>query len=166
MSILAKIVHGFKFRKYPPFTDGEIDVTVEKEAPARRLRGWVPVYKFKITLHGTAEKVGRVDLRIGYMDKLVYYGGHIGYSINEAFRGHGYAAKACKLVKQVAIDNHMDVIWITCNPDNLASRRTCDHIGCELVEVIDLPPTDDQYRLGQRQKCRYRWILFGGTTRT
>lgn len=165
MKTLAKTIRGFAFRKYPPFTDGEIDVTVEKEAPARRLRGRVPAYHFKITLHGRIEKVGRVDLRIGYTEVLVKYGGHIGYDIDEAFRGHGYAAKACKLVKQVAIDHHMDVLWITCNPENIASRRTCEHIGCEFVEVIDLPPTDEQYVRGDRQKCRYRWILFGGTTR-
>ncbi|HME54428.1 MAG TPA: GNAT family N-acetyltransferase [Candidatus Lokiarchaeia archaeon] len=154
----------FQFREYPAFTDGEIDVTVEKKVPGHRLRGLVPAYHFKITLHRQAEKIGRVDLRIGYMEKLVLYGGHIGYGIDEAFRGHGYAAKACNLIKQVAVDHHMDVLWITCNPDNVASRQTCENIGCEFIEIVDLPPDNDQYRRGERQKCRYRWIIYGGNT--
>ncbi len=143
------------------FTDGEIDVTVEKKVPGSRLRGLVPAYHFKISLHGQAEKIGRIDLRIGYADKLVLYGGHIGYGIDEESRGKGYAAKACKLVRQVAVDHHMDVLWITCNPENVASRRTCEKVGCDLVEIIDLPPDNDQYVRGERQKCRYRWILYG-----
>nr|MDO8110365.1 GNAT family N-acetyltransferase [Candidatus Sigynarchaeota archaeon] len=152
---------AFTFHEYHVFTDGEIDVAVEKLMRGSRLRQWVPSYHFKIMLHGKTEKIGRVDLRIGYMDKLVLYGGHIGYGIDEVFRGHGYAAKACRLIKQVAIDHHMDVIWITCNPENTASRRTCENIGCQFVEIIDLPKNNDQYRRGERKKCRYRWIIYG-----
>ncbi|MEX2683219.1 MAG: GNAT family N-acetyltransferase [Candidatus Sigynarchaeota archaeon] len=153
---------GFTFRKYPLLTDGEIDVVVEREARGNRLRGLVPAYHFKIMLHGKPEKIGRVDLRIGYRDRLVLYGGHVGYGIDETFRGHGYAAKACKLIEQVAIDHHMDVLWITCNPENVASRRTCEKIGCEFLEIIDLPRDNDMYKRGDRRKCRYRWIVFGG----
>jgi hypothetical protein len=28
--------------------------------------------------------------------------------------------------------------------------------GFELIEIVDLPPTTDMYRDGERQKCRYR----------
>ena len=41
--------------------------------------------------------MGRCALRIGYNDSL-YYVGHIGYSVYEKYRGHHYAAKACKLL--------------------------------------------------------------------
>jgi hypothetical protein len=49
--------------------------------------------------------------------------------------------------------------FITCNPDNWPSRKTCEWIGATLVEIVDLPPENDQYKEGERQKCRYRWIL-------
>jgi tagatose 1,6-diphosphate aldolase len=47
-------------------------------------------------------------------------------------------------------------IYITCNPDNRASRRTCERLGATLVEIIKLPPDNDMYQDGEREKCRYR----------
>ncbi|MEE8418514.1 MAG: hypothetical protein V3S02_00210, partial [Dehalococcoidales bacterium] len=70
-----------------------------------------------------------------------------------------YAARACNLIKQVALDHGLKTLWITCNPDNVPSRRTCEILGCELVEIEDLPEETDLYRDGDRQKCRYRWDL-------
>jgi tagatose 1,6-diphosphate aldolase len=54
----------------------------------------------------------------------------------------------------------MDVVWITCNPDNWASRRTCERLGCQLVDIVELPEHIDMYQDGERQKCRYRWIIY------
>jgi tagatose 1,6-diphosphate aldolase len=87
------------------------------------------------------------------------YAGHIGYGINERYRSNRYAAKACNLIKPVAIDHGFKTLWITCNPDNHPSRRTCEILGCELVEIVDLPVDTAMYRQGDRQKCRYRWDL-------
>ena len=152
----------FEFKKYPTFTDGEIDVAVEVEFPAKHNKGvdWPPTYYFKVMLHGNPERIGRVSLGIGYNDFLIRYNGQCGFAIMEAYRGHRYAAKACMLAKQVAIDHHMDVVWIACNPDNTASRRTCELIGCTLVEIVDTPPDSFLYDEGNRQSCRYRWILY------
>jgi predicted acetyltransferase len=47
-------------------------------------------------------------------------------------------------------------LWITCNPENVASRRTCELVGGELVDIVDLPVDSDMYKEGARQKCRYR----------
>ena len=73
---------------------------------------------------------------------------------------HHYAGKACKLLRQIAVTYGMDVLWITCNPDNWPSRKTCEWIGATLVEIVDLPPENYQYKKGERRKCRYRWILY------
>ncbi len=50
-------------------------------------------------------------------------------------------------------------VWITCDPNNYASRRTCERLGAELVEIIDLPEDNEMYLDGERQKCRYRLRL-------
>ena len=152
----------FEFKKYPVFTDGEIDVAVEVEYPAKRNKGinWPPTYYFKIMLHGGIERIGCVSLALGYDNFVVKYNGQCGFSIKKEFRGHRYAAKACVLIKQVAIDYHMDVIWIAYNPDNIASRLTCAIIGSTLVEVIDVPRDSFLYKEGNHQSCRYRWILY------
>jgi tagatose 1,6-diphosphate aldolase len=89
------------------------------------------------------------------------YGGNIGYGLEPAWRGRHYAGKACKLLKQVALDQGMGVLWITCNPDNWPSRRTCEWIGATLVEIVDLPPDNDQYLDRETRKCRCRSPEYG-----
>ena len=149
----------FPFKKYPILTDGEIDVAVEREFPGDPARSWSPSYDFRISPHGHRERAGRISLRIGDSDYLLLYAGHIGYGIGAPYRGHRYAAKACRLIAPVALDHRMEVVWITCNPDNIPSRRTCEIVGAQFVEIVDLPPDTDMYRQGERQKCRYRWEL-------
>lgn len=153
------MIAEFKFNDYQPFTDGEIEVKVSEKRPASPEKGYAPAYWFDILLPGSPELIGKLDLRIGNTRHLIMYGGHIGYSVNEEHRGHHYAAKACNLIKPVALDYGLTTLWITCNPDNIPSRRTCEILGCELVEIIDLPEETDLYRDGDRQKCRYRWDL-------
>jgi predicted acetyltransferase len=150
---------SFEFNDYRPFTDGEIEVVVSEKRPGDEQRGLVPEYRFEIRLTGEPEPIGRVSLRVGNTRHLVLYGGHIGYGVDEAYRGHRYAAKACNLIRQVALDYGFKTLWITCNPDNRASRRTCEILDCEFIEIVDLPENTDMYQEGERQKCRYRWDL-------
>lgn len=100
--------------------------------------------------------MGVCDLRIGY-NQRVYYGGNIGYRIKEEYRGHHYAAKACLLLFKLAKEHGMKYLIITCNPDNYPSRKTCEYIGCRLVEIVELP-ADNDMRLtdGETEKCIYR----------
>lgn len=149
----------FEFNRYPILTDGEIDLIVERTFNGIPGTTWSPSYNFKICLHGKRGKIGNISLRIGDTDHLRLYAGHIGYGINPLQRGHRYAAKACQLVKQVALDHDLSEVWITCNPDNFPSRRTCEIVGAEYVETVDLPSNTEMYRLGERQKRRYRWVL-------
>ncbi|HSI82469.1 MAG TPA: GNAT family N-acetyltransferase [Candidatus Methylacidiphilales bacterium] len=145
-----------------PLYDGEIELRLVRETPADPSKDWLRALHYHITLRGApaSEIIGEVDLRLGYTTNLVRYGGHFGYGIRRERRGHHYAGKACKLLKQTAIAHGMDVVWITCNPDNWPSRKTCEWLGATLVEIVDLPKDNDQYIEGERQKCRYRWILY------
>lgn len=148
----------FQFKDFDYLTDGEIDLKIEEKAPANEEKGYVPAYKYRITLHGEDESIGSIDIRIGYNENL-YYGGHIGYRIEENHRGNYYAAKACKMVKSIAFSHDMDKIIVTCNPNNHPSRKTCEKAGLVLKEIVDLPPHNDLYKGGERQVCIYEWIL-------
>ena len=87
------------------------------------------------------------------------YGGHIGYDVSEEHRGKRYAARSCSLLLPLAKRHDLNPLWITSNPDNLPSRRTCEIIGARLIEIVDLPKETDLYQEGDRQKCRYRLDL-------
>lgn len=148
----------FQFKDFDYLTDGEIDLIIEDKTPANEEKGYVPAYKYKITLHECNEKIGYIDIRIGYNENI-YYGGNIGYGIDEAYRGHHYASKACKVIKQVAIAHGMNKLTITCNPDNLPSRKTCENTGLILKGIVDVPEYNEMYQIGEIKKCRYQWDL-------
>jgi predicted acetyltransferase len=141
-------------------TDGDISLELSAQVPGDTAKGWAPANHYQIVKVVTKEKVGQIDLRLGYTWDLVHYAGQIGYGVRQEFRGHHYAAKACLLLKSVARQQHMDVLWITCNPDNWPSRKTCERIGATLVETVNVPEDNDIYKRGERQKCRYRWIVY------
>lgn len=148
----------FVFLALDQLSDNELELLIKEKIPANISKGYVPMYIFDICLTDTKQKIGSISIRIGNNENL-YYGGHIGYEIDEAFRGHGYAAKACKLIRQIAEVHGLEPVTITCNPTNHASRRTCEKIGAELLEIVKLPPHNDLYLRGEREACRYEWKM-------
>jgi len=138
--------------------DDEIKLTVERLSEGNPQRKWVPAYHFNIC-DKDGNVMGNCDLRIGYNDNT-YYGGHIGYSIDEPYRGHRYAAKACRLLFSLAKKHGMEYVIITCNPDNLPSRKTCEHLGGVLLETAELPEDNDmRVNEGETHKCIFRFDL-------
>jgi len=84
------------------------------------------------------------------------YLGHIGYHVEPAYRSRHLAARSCRLSLPLARRHGLHPLWMTCNPDNWASRRTCELAGARLVETVDLPPNNPIYLSGELRKCRYR----------
>lgn len=146
----------FEFHDPGTLTDKDLTLVLVEEYPGNPTLSFVPAYRFKMTLVGQNDKIGRIELRVGNTNHIVMYAGHIGYGVEPEHRGRRYAARACRLLLPLAKSHGLEAIWITCNPDNTASRRTCELAGAELVEIVDLPEDTDMYRAGERQKCRYR----------
>jgi tagatose 1,6-diphosphate aldolase len=142
------------FMDFDYLSDGIVDLKIQQKIPANDEKGLVPAYAYTIHQHGLPDEIGHINIRIGNNDKL-YFGGHIGYSVEEKFRGHHYAASACKLIFQVAKAHGMEKISITCNPENIASRKTCERAGAKFIRIVDLPPDNDMFLRGERQKCIY-----------
>ena len=158
-SMEGRTLETFTFQDPGKLIDGELELVVEDKHPGDSDQNRVPAYKFKMTLVGDDKEIGHIDLRIGNTNHLVMYGGHIGYGVEPEHRGHHYAARAVKLLLPLARRHGMQTLWITCNPDNIASRRTCELAGAQFVEIVSLPEDTDMYLKGERQKCRYRLDL-------
>lgn len=133
----------------------EIYLQLIRYTEANPAMSYVPSYYYNICNTVTDEVMGYIDLRVGYNENT-YYGGNIGYSVDEKFRGNHYAGKACLLLFQQAKALGMTLIIITCNPDNIASRKTCEYVNGKFEKIVNLPPHNDMYKLGERQKCIYR----------
>ena len=84
---------------------------------------------------------------------------HLGYHVYPPARGRHLAERACRLLSGLARRHGMRTLWITCDPANAASRRTCERLGMRYVETVPVPESDPLYARGEREKCRYRLEL-------
>lgn len=138
--------------------------------PADPGTGRVPAYHFWMRLHPVEAPpfptwgpgvppigiAGTIGLRIASNPEVELYFGHVGYAVFPLARGNHYAERATRLLLPLARAHGLTALWITCNPDNWASRRTCERLGGTMVEIVNLPRSNILYQRGERQKCRYR----------
>jgi predicted acetyltransferase len=102
---------------------------------------------------------GSIHLRIGITEDLVLHCGQIGYGVDPPFRGRRFAARSVRLVLPIAKTTGMDTVWITCDPGNLASRRTLELAGGEFVETREIPHWSRMVGEGRQSICRFRFDL-------
>lgn len=134
--------------------DQEIYLRLDKTADEDTEKGYVPAYYFTIIRCADDTEVGECDLRIGHNDNTKY-AGNIGYEIIKDFRGNRYASKACKLLFLLARKHQMEEVIITCAPENIASRKTCEYSGAKLMGIIDVPSWHEMFKTGRRKTCQY-----------
>jgi hypothetical protein len=63
-----------------PLSDGEITLRLSKDIPADTTKEWLRALHFDITLLGTAEAIGFIDIRLGYTLSLVRLLGNFRHS--------------------------------------------------------------------------------------
>lgn len=139
--------------------DGNLRLRIVSTNPPDPDKNYVATYRFGMFLDGKRRAVGGIELRLGDHEYLKQFGGQIGYSVQLGHQGQGLAARSLRLLLPLAKRHGFQELWITCNPENLASRRTCERAGAVLQEIVDLPETHEMYARGERQKCRYRLEL-------
>jgi tagatose 1,6-diphosphate aldolase len=135
---------------------GAVSLRLAQILPGEPARALVPSYHFRILISGGTD-VGHLNFRVGETDHVRLVAGHIGYEVLEQHRGHGYAREACLAVAPF-VRQLYEAVTITCDPENLPSRRTIEHLGATFLEEVHVPPHDPHYRHGSRRKRLYRWI--------
>jgi predicted acetyltransferase len=75
------------------------------------------------------EFVGYLALRHSLTPWLLEEGGHIGYAVRPSRRGEGHATRALALALPEAAALGIDRVLLTCDEDNVASRRTIEGAG-------------------------------------
>jgi predicted acetyltransferase len=137
----------------PISADADLALQLTDFSP-HRVNG-VPTYHFRMVDSRTGEELGGINLRIASTPHIERYAGHIGFTVHPARRGHRYAARSVRLLMPFAQQLGLDPVWITCDPENAASRRTLDLAGAHFVEIVDVPEDCVIHRSGHQKKCRY-----------
>ena len=99
-------------------------------------------------------RVGTCELRpdTGWAARLA---GQAAYTVFPHERGRHYALAALRLLETEASALGMGRLYITCRPENAASRRTLELAGAGLEAIEAVPPEHPLIRSGVREICVY-----------
>lgn len=134
---------------------GDVSLRLERTVPGDPARGFVPYYHFRV-LDSGGNDVGHINFRVGDTDHIRNFVGHIGFRIEENARGHGYARQACNALAPLVRSLYESVL-ITCNVDNVASRRTIERLGATWIDEVSVPVGDSTDAPAMKWKRRYSW---------
>lgn len=80
------------------------------------------------------EWLGRLSIRHDLTPALTEIGGHIGYYVRPSARRHGYATQMLTQSLPIAAALGIDPALVTCDTDNVASRKVIEAAGGELED--------------------------------
>ena len=81
--------------------------------------------------------VGVGSIRHHLNEYLEKFGGHIGYSIRPTERKKGYGSKSLELLINQAKEMNIEKILITCNINNIGSKKVIENNNGKFINQID-----------------------------
>ena len=131
---LDKIYDGYTFEEAL-----ERCLNMKNELYAKSINR-VPGKTFLLIRKNDNKIVGTINIRWNLSEKMLEFGGHIGYGIRPTERRKGYNKIQLYLVLLEAQKLNLDKVMIDCSVDNLGSDKTIKALGgilerCELDEA-------------------------------
>lgn len=136
--LVAASSYGNWLRRVSEFSD-------ESTVP----EGFVPATTYLARSASDQQLVGILQIRHALNEHLLHEGGHIGYSVGSRFRRQGYATEMLRLALQKCTTLGLRQVLITCDDDNVGSRKVIEANGGVLENIVDTAAT---------RKRRY-WIV-------
>lgn len=130
--------YEMKIEEFPEYLDKQIGYSKGIGLEPQ----WIPQTVFWLFIDSKPIGIGK--LRHYLNDDLRKYGGHIGYCIRPSERGKGYGNIILREVLKKAKEIGIEEVLITCNEDNIPSRKVIEENGGVLKEFNGV-------------KCKY-WI--------
>lgn len=96
--------------------------------------GYVPGTTYFYIDHG--QILGTINIRHCLNDFLLKKGGHIGYSVLPSQRQKGYATTMLKEAIEICKKWDIYPILLTCDQENIASRKTIEKCGGKLDDEV------------------------------
>lgn len=122
--------------------DPSLDITsyiehTKKEAEGKNLpENFVPATTYWLV--DKNEIVGHVQIRHRLTPGLERRGGHIGYAIRPSRQKQGYGSEILRLALSKASNFGIQKVLITCDENNIASRKIIEKNGGKLQDEIEV----------------------------
>lgn len=96
--------------------------------------GYVSAHTFFALVDGKIVEI--VNARHNLNDYLLNYDGHIGYSVRKNERNKGYEKSMLKYACSFLFSLGLDKILVTCDHENIASKKTIESCGGILENIV------------------------------
>ena len=133
---LDKIYDGYTFEETL-----ERCLNMKNEEYAKSINR-VPGKTFLLIRKNDNKIVGTINIRWNLSEKMLKFGGHIGYGIRPTERRKGYNKIQLYLVLLEAQKLNLDKVMLDCSVDNLGSDKTIKALG-EILERRELDESDN-----------------------
>lgn len=119
--------HGSTWSTVDGFSSFVAELRAQALEETPRPEGWVP----STTLWWVEgdDYLGRIVIRHRLTPHLLEFGGHIGYDVRPTARRRGHATAMLRAVLPIAGNLGIDQALVTCDEDNIASRRVIEGNG-------------------------------------
>jgi predicted acetyltransferase len=101
---------------------------VEEQQQGKNLQSWQVPGTFELALVGE-QVAGRLSVRHRLNDQLMNKGGHIGYGVLPEFRHQGVGKALMRRGLEIAASLGIARALVTCDDDNVPSRRIIEGAG-------------------------------------
>jgi tagatose 1,6-diphosphate aldolase len=149
---------SFQFLRPGKLINRDLELVLTRTVEADPIKRHVPMYEFDLRHISRRVAMGKIRLRIGSALAL-RYPGHIGYEVRQRFRGRRYAARSCQLLLPLAHAHGLKAVWLTVDPKNIPSQKTCQIVGARYIETVSIPRNHEMYQDGARYRRRYKLDL-------
>ena len=143
-----RLAHEAAARRDPPWEFGfQVRAEPDFAAYVRWTRGWaagrdIPGHfvpnTYLVAVIGN-EIVGRTSIRHRLNAQLMNIGGHVGYGVTPSREGQGVATEILRLSLPICLELGLDRILVTCDQDNIPSRRVIEKNGGEFENAFSSP---------------------------
>lgn len=148
----------FQFLEFNDLNDGEIKLVLKCHDQPDDEKGDLPRYGFSIVHIRDNEDIGVVYFAVDTTPRQ-YLRGHLSYGVSPAYQGHNFAAKACRLIKHVALAHGFRRLFIGSGCDNIASRKTIEKLGALPITINDVPNEEILHCLKADKIDMYVWDI-------
>lgn len=123
-----------------------IDAIMSQRDESRLPEGWVLSYNYFAV--DDDKFIGIINIRVKLTERLLKFGGHIGYGVNPKYWKMGYGTKMLALALEKYGDLiEEDKILITCDEDNIGSYKIIEANGGVLENIVEAEEDGDIFPL-------------------
>jgi predicted acetyltransferase len=122
--------YGSRWQDRAGFADYVARVRAAECEDTPRPEGFVPTTTLWYVAGAARDTfIGRLGIRHRLTPRLLEWGGHIGYDVRPSARRRGHATAMLRVSLPIARDLGIDRVLVTCDHDNVASRKVIEACG-------------------------------------